>query len=138
MWNTILENLTSTGIGIGIFVLAYASNMCFSLYYNIKMLNQQFDKQRLIDSGFKIGTFSLGTVLLVISITTLPLFADKIGYQIPSEYEELLSNLTILVVFVLATCKYAFEALGKMKLILSSDKVISGEEIVKEQSKITY
>lgn len=121
MWNIVLFNLQNAGIGLLLFILAYASNMCFSIYYNIKMLNQEFDKQRIIDSGFKILTFGLGTILLVVAITSLPLFATQVGYVIPSEYEELLSNLTILAVFIIATCKYGLEALTKLRLILFSD-----------------
>lgn len=127
MSNIVLENLQNTGIGIILFVLAYASNMCFSLYYNIKILNQKFDKQKLIDSGLKVAAFGLGTALLVIAITTLPLFADRVGYEIPAEYEELLSSVTILAVFIISTCKYALEAFTKMKFILSSKEVSESE-----------
>lgn len=129
MWDIVLFNLQNAAIGLLLFVLAYASNMCFSIYYNIKMLNQEFDKQRLIDSGLKILSFGLGTILLIIAITTLPLFAEQVGYNIPPEYKELLSNVTILAVFIIATCKYAFEAFTKLKLILYSD---NKDEIVKE------
>lgn len=124
MWSEIFINLQNAGIGMFLFVLAYVSNMCFSIYYNIKILNQDFAKQRLIDSGLKILAFDLGTVLLITSITTLPMFAEKVGYNIPSEYEELLSSITILSVFIIATCKYAFESFTKLKLILFSDNKV--------------
>lgn len=122
MWNIVLFNLQSAAIGLLLFILAYASNMCFSIYYNVKMLQEEFDKQKIIDSGFKILAFGLGTILLVVAITSLPLFAEQVGYKIPAEYEELLSNLTILAVFIVATCKYALEALTKLRLILFDNK----------------
>lgn len=128
MWDIVLFNLQNAAIGLLLFVLAYVSNMCFSIYYNIRILHQEFDKQRLIDSGFKILAFGLGTILLVVAITSLPLFATQVGYVIPSEYEELLSNLTILAVFIVATCRYALEAFAKLKLILFVDTKIKEVE----------
>ncbi len=134
MLDIVLENLINVGIGMLLFVGAYASNMAFSLWYNIKMLNQEFEKEKLINSGIKIATFGIGTTLLVMVVTTLPLFADKVGFAIPAEYEEIFSNLVVVAVFLTAACKYALEAYNKMKLVLFSDKVT--EEIV--QNNITY
>ena len=122
MLDIILQNLINTGIGMLLFVGAYASNMAFSLWYNIKMLNQEFEKEKLINSGIKIAVFGVGTTLLVMVVTTLPLFADKVGFAIPAEYEEIFSNLVIVAVFLTSACRYAFEAYNKLKLVLFSDK----------------
>lgn len=127
MIEVILQNLINTGWGVLLFIGAYASNMCFSLWYNIKMLNQEFEKEKLINSGIKIAVFGIGTTLLVMVVTTLPLFADRVGFAIPTEYEEIFSNLVIVAVFLTATCKYALEAYNKMKLVLFSDKTANEE-----------
>ena len=69
-----------------IFLCAYLSNVAFSLYYNIKVLLQPFDRQKMINSGLKVATFVVGLTLLCVAITTLPIYADQLGWAIPEEY----------------------------------------------------
>ena len=38
----------------------------FSMYYNIKILLQPFDKQKIINSGLKIAVFIIGLTLLCV------------------------------------------------------------------------
>lgn len=115
----LLRNLTHIGIGVALFVVAYVSNMAYSLYYNIKLLHQPFDAKKLLDSVIKILAFGVGTTLLCVGITFIPIFADYVGLTISEEYQEIFSNLAILIVFIVAACKYLFEAYGKLKDILN-------------------
>ena len=117
----IINNLINVGIGAGIFVVAYLANVLLSLWYNIKMLHQEFDYHKLINSALKILSFGLGTALLVIGITLIPMFADYVGLTIPQEYIEVLQNLAIIAAFVVSACKYLFEAYTKFKAILFND-----------------
>lgn len=119
-WNDILTNLTYVGIGAALFLAAYLSNMAFSLYYNIKILSEKFEKDKIIDSGLKVSAIIVGLVLLCISITSLPTFVDYIGLTIPQEYADIFSNLAILGLFVTSACKYVFEAYSKFKKILEN------------------
>lgn len=119
-WNDILTNLTYVGIGAALFLAAYLSNMAFSLYYNIKVLSQKFNTDKLIDSALKISAIIIGLVLLCVSITTLPTFVDYVGLTIPQEYADIFSNLAILGLFVTTACKYVFEAYSKFKKILEN------------------
>lgn len=118
MWEQVLANLMNTGLGVAIFIVAYLSNVCFSLWYNIKILNQPFDIIRLRDGGLKILSFAIGLILLTGVITTLPIFADTVGWTIPDEYKEIFANLVIIGSFLLASLKYIVEAYTKMKTIL--------------------
>ena len=119
-WNDILTNLTYVGIGAALFLAAYLSNMAFSLYYNIKILSEKFEKDKIIDSGLKVSAIIVGLVLLCISITSLPTFVDYVGLTIPQEYADIFSNLAILGLFVTSACKYVFEAYSKFKKILEN------------------
>lgn len=114
----ILNNLTLVGVGCGLFVIAYISNVCFSLWYNIKILGQSFDYKKLINSALKILAFCAGTSLLVVGITLIPIFADYVGFTIPEEYSEVFQNLAIIGVFLIAAIKYLIESYGKFKKIL--------------------
>lgn len=118
LWSLILGNLRNIGIGLLLFAGAYLSNICFSLWTNIKMAGEKFDGHRLAASAVKLLAFGGGLVLLSAVITTLPLFADTVGWAIPEEYKDVFANLIILAMFLTATCVYVREALAKVKKIL--------------------
>ena len=120
--NGVLANLIYVGIGAALFLVAYMSNMAFSLYYNIEMLKQSFDKGKLIDSAIRVSTIVVGLTLLCIAITTLPQFVTYVGLTIPQEYADIFSNLTILALFVTSACQYVLEGYGKFKKILEKGK----------------
>ena len=123
--DNIVLNLTYVGIGACLFLVSYLSNMTFSLYYNIKILSQQFDKNKIINSAFRVASVTVGLALLCISITTIPEFATYVGLKIPTEYTEIFSNLAILTLFVTSSCKYVAEAYNKFKKILETSKILS-------------
>lgn len=123
LMQTVLTNLTDVGIGVLLFVMAYVSNMALGLYYNIKVLNQPFDKSKLIDSALKIVAFGIGTGLLCVCVTTIPAFATHVGFVIPEEYSTVFQDLAILSVFIISSCKYLLEAYGKFSKILKTSSV---------------
>ena len=85
-WQAIQGNLISVGIGLCIFIMAYVSNMCFSTYYNVRILGEQFEPSKLKMSGLKILTFGIGTALLTMAITLILPWANQNGLNIPDEY----------------------------------------------------
>lgn len=128
MVNAILYNLINIGWAMLIFLCAYLSNVAFSMYYNIKILLEPFDKQKVINSGLKIAAFVIGLTLLCLSITTLPLFADMVGWAIPAEYADIFSDLVIIGAVLMVSCKYILEAFTKFKAILDFKKGVSYDE----------
>lgn len=122
MIEAILNNLTNIGWAMLIFLCAYLSNVAFSMYYNIKILLEPFSKEKLINSGLKIAAFVCGLTLLCVAITTLPLFADMVGWEIPTEYVDIFSNLVIIGAVLMVSCKYIAEAFTKFKAILDATK----------------
>ena len=101
-----------------IFLCAYLSNVAFSLYYNIKVLLQPFNRDKAINSALKVTAFVVGLTLLCVAITTLPLYANQIGWAIPQEYSDLFADLIILGAVLVMSCKYILEAFTKFKGIL--------------------
>ena len=73
MLNAVLNNLINIGWAMLIFLCAYLSNVAFSLYYNIKVLLQPFDRQKMINSGLKVATFVVGLTLLCVAIMRISL-----------------------------------------------------------------
>lgn len=121
-FNELLTNLIYVAIGAGLFLVSYLSNMSFSLYYNIKILMQKFDKNKIINSALRVASITVGLALLCIAITTIPQFATYVGLEIPAEYINVFSNLAILTLFVTSAYKYVAEAYGKFKKILETSK----------------
>ena len=120
-WASTLENLISVAIGLSIFVMSYCSNMCFSIYYNTKILGEQFAPERIKSSALKIGTFTVGVTLLTMAITLILPWANQNGLNIPEEYTEVITTVAILGVCLTGSLKYIMEAFSKMGKILNSD-----------------
>ena len=104
MLNAVLNNLINIGWAMLIFLCAYLSNVAFSLYYNIKVLLQPFDRQKMINSGLKVATFVVGLTLLCVAI--------------PEEYTEIFADLVIVGAVLMVSCKYIAEAFTKFRAIL--------------------
>lgn len=122
MVNALIANLINIGWAMLIFLCAYLSNVSFSMYYNIKIMLEPFSKDKLINSGLKIAAFICGLTLLCVAITTLPLFAEMVGWEIPAEYVDIFSDLIIIGAVLMVSCKYITEAFTKFKAILDYKK----------------
>lgn len=120
MYQAVIANLVTIGWAMLIFLAAYLANVTFSLWYNIKLQKEQFSREKLITSGLKILTFVVGLTLLCISVTTLPLFANEVGWAIPEEYSDLFADLVIIGAVLLVSCKYIKEAFTKFTAILNA------------------
>lgn len=114
----ILINLTYTGIGMALFIVCYASNMAFGVWYNVKVLRQEFDWNRIKESALKLAGFGIGTVLMCVGVTAIPIFCGSVGLTLPEEYTEIFQKLAIVSVFIYSAARYLLEAYTKFKAIL--------------------
>lgn len=128
MYQSVINNLVTIGWAMLIFLAAYLANVTFSLWYNIKLQKEQFSREKLITGGLKILTFIVGLTLLCISVTTLPLFANDVGWAIPAEYTDLFADLVIIGAVLLVSCKYIKEAFTKFAAILNAGPVDNTQE----------
>lgn len=129
MLNALLENLTNIGWAMLIFLCAYLANVAFSLWYNIKIRKEDFDREKLIASGLKILVFVVGLTLLCTAITALPIFANEVGWTIPDEYTDIFADLVIIGAVLLVSCKYIKEAFTKFVAILNTGSVENVENV---------
>lgn len=128
MFEALLENLTNIGWSMLIFLSAYLANVAFSLWYNIKIQKETFDRNKLIASGLKIAVFVVGLTLLCTSITALPIFANEVGWTIPDEYTDVFADLVIIGAVLLVSCKYIKEAFTKFVAILNDTQEEAGDQ----------
>lgn len=138
MYQNIVENLVTIGWAMLIFLASYLSNVTFSLWYNIKIQKEQFSRDKLITSVLKVTTFVVGLTLLCVSVTTLPLFANEVGWTIPSEYTDLFADLVITGAVLLVSCKYIKEAYTKFTAILNAGQADDPVETVDEINVIGF
>lgn len=67
-----------TGVkGMLVFLCAYLANVAFSLWYNIKIRKEDFDREKLIASGLKILVFVVGLTLLCTAMAQAQIEANK-------------------------------------------------------------
>ena len=118
-WDLVLNNLINTGIGAAIFALAYVGNMLVGCYYNVKLLQEKFQVEKLLNSLLKIFCVGGGCACASLVITILPQFANLVGWTIPEDYSEVIQGLAIIGIFLYSSCKYLFELIGKIRDVLN-------------------
>lgn len=138
MFEALLENLTNIGWSMLIFLSAYLANVAFSLWYNIKIQKETFDRNKLIASGLKIAVFVVGLTLLCTSITVLPIFANEVGWTIPDEYTDVFADLVIIGAVLLVSCKYIKEAFTKFVAILNDTQEEASDQTEPEKKTIGF
>ena len=132
MWDNILAeivvNLQKVGIGLGIFILMYISNMGASIYYNIKILGDKFSSQKLIDSGIKVASLAVSIIAFCLSVTLVIPWVNYVGLPIPEEFSDVLNMVAMCGVALTGIVKYGKEAFSKISKILNQN---SSEETSK-------
>ena len=132
MWDDILAeivvNLQKVGIGLGIFILMYISNMGASIYYNIKILGDEFSSQKLIDSGIKVASLAVAIIAFCLSVTLVIPWVNYVGLPIPEEFSDVLNMVAMCGVALTGIVKYGKEAFTKISKILNQN---SSEETSK-------
>lgn len=132
MWDNILSeivvNLQKVGIGLGIFILMYISNMGASIYYNIKILGDKFSSQKLIDSGIKVASLAVAIIAFCLSVTLVIPWVNYVGLPIPEEFSDVLNMVAMCGVALTGIVKYGKEAFTKISKILNQN---SSEETSK-------
>ncbi len=132
MWDNILSeivvNLQKVGIGLGIFILMYISNMGASIYYNIKILGDKFSSQKLIDSGIKVASLVVAIIAFCLSVTLVIPWVNYVGLPIPEEFSDVLNMVAMCGVALTGIVKYGKEAFTKISKILNQN---SSEETSK-------
>lgn len=121
----VLHNLRHVGIGFVLFIICYGANMAYSIYCNTEYFNQEFDWNKIWKSVKRVLAFGIGTTLLCIGATSVPIFADYVGFEISEQYQEVFQNLAILGVLLVAACKYLIEAFSKYRQMLTYKKELA-------------
>lgn len=120
MFYVLFENLKLIAYAAIIFVLAYGANICFSLWYNIKILKESFSWKKLGTSLLKVMAVVIGIVLLCSAITLLPYVLSTVGLEVGESTEKFIDIITIITAIVVTCTKYIKEAYYTFVSILNS------------------
>lgn len=120
MKNIIVTDMIAMMVFYGVFVLAYTSNIVFSIYQNINVLHQQFDIKRLIQGIVKCLIFILGSLLLVLAIDFATYVFNAYGI-IGEGIDSIVTVVMLLATIGVATIKYINEAYETFKAILTGE-----------------
>lgn len=103
----------------GVFILAFTANILFSLYFNIAMKHQKFDRQRLWTSLKKACVFIIATEMMVVAIGIAGVYFTLF---IPELSEQLQTSLSIMMVIATigrASLNYLIEAYQTFSNVLN-------------------
>lgn len=120
MFYVLFENLKLIAYAAIIFVLAYGANICFSLWYNIKILKESFSWKKLGTSLLKVMAVVIGIVLLCSAVTLLPYVLSTVGLEVGESTEKFIDIITIITAIVVTCTKYIKEAYYTFVSILNS------------------
>lgn len=122
---------------MAIFVCAFLSNMAFSLYENLSIKKEGWSWNKFWEGICKAVAFIVGLSLLCLSVTSIPFFADHIGWVIPQEYADVFSDLAIVFVILSVSCSYVLKAFNTFKDILNYKKPVE-EQYDEEPTDVNF
>ena len=118
----VLESLKNISASLGIFCLFWMANFSLSMYYNIDVLQESFDKDRMISGIKKLIMVGLGMLFLVLGITLLPQFMNHVGFIVDEQWVELFDRLGILSIIITSCLTYGKQSVTTLKDIFKSEQ----------------
>lgn len=103
----------------GGFILAYAANILFSLYLNIKVDGEDFNKYRLFDACKKALVFVAATLMLVIAVDVIMLYLTTIVPEVGEQMTSIVTVIAIVATIGRAALKYIIEAYQTFQNVLN-------------------
>jgi len=106
----LIKNLTYVAWGMVLLAIFWLANFAFSLYYNIKQLNEIFEFKRMLDGFYKLLAVIVGTALMAVGITLIPSFLTIVGLAVSNEVLQAFNILVVIGIYFEATYSYFTQA----------------------------
>ena len=119
IFTLVLVNLEKIGIGVGIFLGAYFSNMGLGAWKNVKIEGYDFDWKLILQSIIKFIVLGLSLGLLSMVVSVLPAYTTYVGISINPDTMQTIDSIVIVGTFLTATIRYVSDAISKLKEILN-------------------
>lgn len=116
--NCFFENLILTAISCGFLAAAIIANSLFGMFYNVKKLQEQFQKEKLLDTAKQLAVFVVGLSLIAVIVTGFIPFLQLAGLPLDDANLEYISIAAILMIFARSTISYTAQAIEKVNKIV--------------------
>ena len=120
MMETVINDMKMIGCAILLLIAAWTANTILSMFYNIKVWKDDFDRKKLTTGLLKLLTLCTGTALTSIVISLLPIYLVTYGIEIQTEAIETYSVIAVASLYALAIVKYLKECVKTLTDILKS------------------
>lgn len=111
-------DIMSVMYAYGAFLLAYIANILFSLYLNIELLNNSFDKHKLRQSIKKAAILVIATLMLVLAVDVIVMYFSAYIPELNEELKNLVTVVAVVVTIGRSAILYLVEAYSTFKSIL--------------------
>lgn len=122
-------DLLSVSYAYMVFALAFTANILFSLYYNIKVDGQDFNKYLLWSSIKKAFVFIVATFMLVVAVDAIVLFFALYAPEMSDSVQQAVSVLMVVSTIGRAALKYIIEAYNTFVNVLNGKQTETAEAI---------
>ena len=119
MLNLILSNLCNVGVAVALLIVAWLANFSLSLYYNITLLKENWDRKKFLVGTGKLLSVCIGIALLTVAITALPVFFARMGIELPAGASDTVNIIVLITMFAVTAYKYITDAIETLKNILN-------------------
>ena len=118
MMSLLTNNLILIAIACGFLSAAVAANALFGAFYNVKKLQENFQKEKIINTIKQLAVFVFGLSLISIIVTGFIPYLQFAGLPIDESQTEYISIAAILLIFAKSTISYTAQALEKVNKIV--------------------
>lgn len=116
--NMIVINLEQVGVGAGLFLAVYLSNMMLGAWRSVRIDGLDFNWMKIGESIVKFAVLGLGIALLSVAVSIIPMYVEYIGLTIDEETLTSIDAIVIVGAFLTATIRYIVDCINKLKEIL--------------------
>lgn len=124
LYNQLLLDMTSIMICYAVLLLAFASNMVLSLFYNVNLSGETFDKNRLWKGVRKALVLVAGTLLMVIAVDAALSMITQYVPDINEQVHDLVTITMIASTIGLAAWRYIKDAYSTFINILNGKEKV--------------
>lgn len=116
---TLRLDLVNVGYAYLVFLLAYLANILFSLYYNIKINGEDFNKHTLMASLKKAFVFVLATFAMVVAVDAAVIYLAAYAPELSKTAKETVTIIMVVSTIGRAALKYIVEAYNTFANVLN-------------------
>lgn len=116
---TLRLDLLNVSYAYIVFLLAYAANILFSIYYNVKINGEDFNKYTLLTSIKKAAVFVVATFALVVAVDAAILYFATYVPELSDMIKDTVTVLMVASTIGRAAIKYIVEAYNTFTNVLN-------------------